>query len=328
LKNGNFAAVFADFSRARAAAFADNKTMETPEITDDTPPNSQTAKTEAAFNWYITYLPDGKHGERIAKGSIPVADCPTQEDVQTALDESSRYPFGLFKIDKKKTGQFNTKETWHYMKSPPALFQRSAQQPTIEIVPENDDQPDFDEPDFDINSEIEARAELIALRREIQEIRRTERERIENANNSQNETLSMMREMQAQSEKSFQQGLEMAKMIMQSAKPPQDPTQMMLQMLQGTLAVQKGVRELSEQVAPDKESGGGSLIADGAKLIDSLGRNAGTFLPLIFGGGIGKAPAAPRTAKPQNAPATNGDGQNGGIADLANKVKAKEATKK
>lgn len=144
---------------------------------------------------------------------------------------------------------------------------------------------ELDESDYDVSSnEVEMRAELISLRREMRELRERERERTDAAKESESSALMMIREMQKQSEKSFQQGLQMAQMIIQSSQPKDNPSELMLSMLKGTLEVQRGVRELSEEISPSQAtSSGGSLLADGAKLLDSVGRNAGTFLPLLTG---------------------------------------------
>lgn len=112
----------------------------------------------------------------------------------------------------------------------------------IDIEPETEtDESDFDAPEYDMSSEVELRAELIAVRREMKELRERERERQDTAKDSQSEMLAMMRESAKQSEKSFQQGLQMAQMIMSQQQPKENPSELMLSMLRGTLEVQRGV---------------------------------------------------------------------------------------
>ncbi len=190
--------------------------------------------------------------------------------------------------------------------------------------------PDFDEPEFDINAEIDRRVELALQRLGIER-----KETAETSTNGETLAFQMLREMhkqseknQQQNEKSFLQGIELAKSLVQTQQQQPDPATLMLSMLKGTLEVQRGVRELSEEIAPNDSGGGSSLLADGAKLISSIGQSAPTLIPLLgglLGGGAPKTPIRP--AKPQTAPTANGNGQIGGIADLANKIKAKEVNK-
>lgn len=116
-------------------------------------------------------------------------------------------------------------------------------------------------------------------------------------------------------------------MITQASKPQQpqqDPTTLMLSMLKGTLEVQRGVRELSEEIAPN-DSGGGSLLSDGALLLNSIGNNAGKILPMITGA-LGGNRQAVRPTAPTNG--ANGNGQSGELSDLLSKVKTKKEVEK
>ncbi len=231
------------------------------------------------------------------------------------------YGAGLYLVQEKQGGRFKGKYE--------VLIEDSAltnEKQTLEVEPEFNDEEDSDESEFDLSDEIETRAELIALRRELREIKRLERERNESAQASQSEALSMIREMQKQSEKSFQQGLQMAQMIMQSSQPQQNPTELMLSMLKGTLEVQRGVRELSDEISPDA-GGASSFIADAAKLVDSVGNNAGKLLPLVFGRGLPQASTKSVKSRPATNQTANGNGQ-GELSNLLDKVKNKQEGKK
>ncbi len=228
---------------------------------------------------------------------------------------------GLYFVWEKQGGRFGNRYE--------VLIEDSAltnEKQTLEVEPEFNDEDDSDAPEFDLSAEIETRAELIALRRELREIKKLERERNESAQASQSEALSMMREMQKQSEKSFQQGLQMAQMIMQSSQPQQNPTELMLSMLKGTLEVQRGVRELSDEISPDA-GGASSFIADAARLIDSVGTNAGKLLPLVLGRGLPQANGKPAKPRPATNQTANGNGQ-GELSNLLDKVKNKQRGKK
>ncbi len=239
---------------------------------------------------------------------------------------------GLYFVWEKQGGRFGNRYE--------VLIEDSAltnEKQTLEVAPEFNDEDDLGAPEFDLSAEIETRAEIISLRRELREIKNLERERNETAQTSQNETLSMMREMQKQSEKSFQQGreqgLEMMKMFMQlqPQQSKENPTEVMLSMLKGTLEVQRGVRELSDEISPDA-GGESSIIGDAAKLVHELGKNASTFIPLLFNRTASVPTARPgpaqRRAKPKSASnqTPNGNGQ-GELTDLLNKVKNKKEEK-
>ncbi len=256
---------------------------------------------------FVYRLIDGKPKEQ---GSFPeaVIGDPLERRLPTFLKEM--FGAGDYKTELRKTNG-------HYERSFDFSIVDTESEPEriIDVEPETDN--DEAEPDYDITSEIELRAELIAMRREVRELKDRERERQSSVRDSENNTLAMIREMQAQSEKSFQQGLQMAQMIMQSSTPKENPSELMLSMLKGTLEVQRGVRQLSEEIAPSSSTeSGGSLIADGARLIDSLGRNAGTFLP-ILSGLIPKPPsiAAPVHLRDSSEPTNSGE-----LANLAEQI--------
>lgn len=179
--------------------------------------------------------------------------------------------------------------------------------------------------------EIELRAELLTLRRELRELRDKEKERVGNAKDSQSEMLAMMRESAKQSEASFQRGLEMAKMIMQSSQPREDATSQAMNILEKSLGIVTKAKAISEEIAPSDSGsgGGGGLLADGAKLLDSVGRNAGTLLPVL--GGFLSRPAAvsqPARVAPappaiqMSIPAVDDSGE---LNDLAAKIRQKKA---
>jgi hypothetical protein len=301
--------------------------MKSPEVANDLPAEDQTEARQPTPKWY-PFRFNGKVKEKKSRQSFEVSDCPMREDVEMAIMESKFHPSGRYKVEKRKNGQ---PEEYFYCEKPElSFFQQNISKPIIEIEAESefDDIDDSDEPEFDLNAEIETRAELISLRRQL---KRLERERSETAQTSQNETLQMMREMQKQSEKSFQQGreqgLEMMKMFMQlqPQQSKENPTEVMLSMLKGTLDVQRGVRELSDEISPN-DGGESSYIGDAAKLVDSLGNNVGKLLPLFLGRTQPQASAKQGKPKSASNQTPNGNGQ-GELTDLLNKVKNKKEEK-
>lgn len=129
-------------------------------------------------------------------------------------------------------------------------------------------------------------------------------------------------------ERAYEQNRELMMLMLSNAqKPQQDATTQALNMLEKSFGIVNRARAISEEISPEQTSTGGgtSLIADGAKLIDSLGRNAPTFLPLLMSGGLPKPTAQP--IRQPAAPTANGNGQ-GELADLAAKIKTKKAETK
>ena len=311
------------------------------QIEKDSPSQDQTKDRKSTVGWYLSLLVNGNLKEKIGKGSLEVSDYPMPEDVEMALIESNIFPAGKYKVEKRINGAI--KESFYCVKPDSSFFQQktSSQINEVEQTEDNFDE-DFDEEDlnkpvFDINEEIQSRAELIALKREIQEMKRQERERVEHAQNSQSEVLQMMREMQKQSEKSFQQGreqgLEMMKMFMQfQSQPQQNPQETILGLLKETLAVQRGVRELSEEIAPPKAESG-SIFDGAANLIDSISRNAPKILPVVAGlTGIKPSAILPAVASSKTAigPA-NGNGASGetsNLSEMFSKIKVTEKDEK
>jgi hypothetical protein len=302
-----------------------NNPMQSPEVVNNSLAEDQTEAKQPSLKWYPYFLVNGNIKEKVRKQPFEFSDCPTREDVEMAIIESKFHPSGRYKVEKRKNGQ--PVEFFYCEKPEFSFFQQNISKPIIEVEPDFDDIDDSDEPEFDLNAEIETRAELISLRREMREIKKLERERSETAQNSQSEVLSMMREMQKQSDKAFQngreQGLEMMKMFMQLQPQPsqQNPTELMLSMLKGTLEVQRGVRELSDEISPDA-GGASSFIADAARLVDSVGNNAGKLLPLVLGRGLPQANGKPVKSRPATNQTANGNGQ-GELSNLLDKVKKK-----
>ncbi len=301
--------------------------MQSPESVNNSPADDHAEARKPSLKWYPYFLVNGNLKEKVSKQPFEFSDCPTPDDVETAIIESKFHPPGKYRVEKRKNGQ--PTDYFYCEKPDTSFFQQNNSKVVIESEPEFDDDEgdDSGEPEFDLNAEIETRAELMSLRRELREIKRLERERNETAQNSQSEVLSMMREMQKQSDKAFQngreQGLEMMKMFMQlqPQQSQQNPTELMLAMLKGTVDVQRGVKELSNEISPS--AGSASLISDAADLINAVGDNAGKLLPIFLGRGLPQAsakPAKPRTTANQTA---NGNGQ-GEFTDMLNKVKSKK----
>ncbi len=257
-------------------------------------------------------------------GSVP--DIP-QSNIRLFIKKN--YGAGFFLIQTKQGGKFKSESEITIQDLPKQSEPEEMQNNYLEISPEIEDEEEFIKDKFDENDSKTSEI-LSFLLQKIEKLDERLEERQENLPTSQNAELLMMRELSRQNEKNLDRYIGLLQNSIQSQQQPQqDPTAMMLQMLQGTLAVQKGVRELSEEIAPNDTGGGSSsLLSDGAKLLDAVGRNAGTFLPVI-GGLLGRLPNTPAQVvrQPATPAKTNGNGQSGGLADLAKKVQKKEVIK-
>jgi hypothetical protein len=302
-----------------------NKLENTGELLID----EQTAERKPIIKWYPYFLINGNLKEKELKQQFEIADCPTRDDVEAAIVESVFHPAGKYRVEKKKGGQ-PTSDYFYCEKPEASFFQQTAQKPIIRL------EPDFERLEQMDGEQLNPQMEDLITRliQKVEDLEDRLQDHPEPAPSSSNETvmLSVLREMQKQgernlqqSEKSFQQGLQMAQMMLQSQQQPQqNPTELMLSMLKGTLEVQRGVRELSEEIAPNDSGGGSSLIADGAKLLDSLGRNASTFLPLLSGALGGNR----QTAQPaQPSPTTSNGNGNSNLAETFAKIKNSEIKK-
>ncbi len=114
-------------------------------------------------------------------------------------------------------------------------------------------------------------------------------------------------------------------MLSQSQKPQQDATTQAMGILEKSLGIVTRAKAISEEIAPQETESNGSFMGDAAKLIDSLGRNAGQFLPMLMRNNGNAAPTMPRKAAPTKT--SNGNGQTE-LGDLLNKVKSKKENEK
>ncbi len=155
----------------------------------------------------------------------------------------------------------------------------------------------------------------------------TETSRQKNGTQSEMQTL-----ISALEESRREQRELMMLMITQAQKPQQDATAQAMNILEKSFGFVTKARAISEEIAPQQETGSSeSFMGGAARLIDSVGKNAGTFAPLIMGmfGGSNRPAAAPKP--PVNSsieqPTTNGNGNAGELADLAKTIQKKNAVK-
>jgi hypothetical protein len=196
-------------------------------------------------------------------------------------------------------------------------------QTIIDVEPEEfDDAPE----DFSFDTSDQMNPLQYQLLIEKEKTKRLETELNATKAGSQNEMQTTVSAL----ERAYEQNRELMMLMLSNAqKPQQDATTQALNMLEKSFGIVNRAKAISDEISPNDTGGGGSsMLSDASKLINSIGQNAPTFIPLLgglLGGGAPKAPI--RANKPHAAPTSNGNGQSGGIADLANKIKAKEVNK-
>lgn len=188
----------------------------------------------------------------------------------------------------------------------------------IEFEPEIEN--DFDEPEeieVEIDQNINALQLQLMIEREKNKRLSSEVQTIKAG--SQNEMQTTVTAL----EKAYEKNTElMMLMLSQAQKPQQDATTQALSMLEKSFGIVTRAKGIADELAPENSSDGGSssMIGDAAKLIDSLGRNAGTFLPMLTNSLRGSQAAAPAN---HSSSITNGNsttavnGANGNISSLA-----------
>lgn len=280
------------------------------------PRRSRVSKSDRRV--YVYRMANGKPKEQ---GSFPEAVIgePLERRLLPFLQEMNFSP-GDYKIEIRKSNG-------HFEKS----FEYSLADPE----PQREEVIDIEPEDFDVESEPPlvfreqendgqrnaAEVENIFLK---ERLKRLEEDiaRQRTGNQSEMQTL-----ISALEESRREQRELMLMMLNRSQQPQQDATAQAMNILERSLGIVTKAKAISEEIAPHESSSGGGLLADGAKLIDSLGRNAGTFLPMIMGAGIGaRPPSTPPRPQPANTPIQKTD-SNGQLAELAKRIQQKGETK-
>jgi hypothetical protein len=240
------------------------------------------------------------------KGSVP--DIP-----QAAIREHIKKNFGggFYIIQTKQGGKFKGE---YEMRLEDLSLVSEPEENLTALIDDDPNESDFDESEFSFERESEETNNLkLQLLIEKEKTKRLESElqTVKAGNQSENHLLGTFLE------RLINKNDELTTLLFtQAQRPQQDATTQAMSILEKSLGIVTKAKAISEEIAPGDSGGGNSLLADGAKLIDSLGRNAGTFLPLIMGGGLPRTQTQP--IRQQTAPTTtNGNQTNGGISNLA-----------
>lgn len=195
---------------------------------------------------------------------------------------------------------------------------------TIEVEPE------ADEPDFGFQSGDDLELRFFLIQQENERLKADLARQQSTAQSSQNEYIRMFELLLARDEAAraredaaFNRALKLSQ-AMQQPQPQQNPAQMMMEMLQSTIQIQRGVKQLGEEIAPAEKAAGGNTIDSITNLIDSVSKNGAKLAPLLLGGLTPKATAQPtRTTqtRPEPQQSTNGNGA-GSLTELFAKASA------
>ena len=296
-----------------------NNTEATDNAENDATRPRRSRQPKAERRVCIYRLIDGNAKEQGVFPEAVIGD-PLERRLPTFLKEM--FGAGEYKVDLRKTNG-------HFEKSFPILIAESEpeQERIVDVdLDEFEDEPEPEEHSFADNAgqmntvEVE---NLILKER----LRRLEEDAQRQKSGNQGETQALLSALEEGRRREHEM---MLMMVTQAQKPQQDATLQAMSMLEKSFGMISKARDLSEQIAPGGSGeGSGGILADGAKMIDSLGRAAPTFLP-ILAGLMPKAPQAPvptfRSEAPF-APVTNENG-NGDLAGLAEKIQKKESAKK
>ena len=271
---------------------------------------------------YVYRVADGKPKEQ---GSFPetTIGSPIERRLPTFLRDF--FGPGDYKVETRKaTGHFEQSFDFSIADE----FEAGSDAPTIDIDAEEyefSEKPERFAFEQSANPMNATEVENLLLKERLKRIE-DEFSRQKVGNQSEMQTL-----ISALEESRREQRELMLMMLNKSQQPQQDETAQAMNILERSLGIVTKAKAISEEIAPNEPAGGGGLLADGAKLIDSLGRNAGTFLPLLMSslqGSGTKIPITPRpAAHPEKPVTTSATGNANDLAELAKKIKKKDETK-
>lgn len=208
------------------------------------------------------------------------------------------YGAGLYLIEEKQSGRFKGRYEIRIEDEPEA-------EPLPKVKFESDDESDFDDDEpQQTNGDPAADVRVFLMQQENERLKNELRRQQTVSQSSQSEMMQMMLMMQEREDKAFQRGLAMLELMKQQPAQQQQPAKDPLQMLSEIIAVNRGVRELSDELTPPpaRESSG-SLLGDAAQLIDSLKGIAPALLPMLLSGQTAQPTAQRANSQPMpNAP--------------------------
>lgn len=264
----------------------------------------QVRKRNEVRRVFIHRMIDGKPNEQ---GSFPetAIGTPLERRLPTFIKEL--FGNGEFKAEVRKPNG-------HFERSFDCSIAETERQDVIEVEPEIEEIED----EFEFQDNENLNALQLKLLIEKEKTNRLEKELQSVKTGSQNETQTLISALE--SARAEQRELMML-LLSQASRPQQDATTQAMNILEKSLGIVTKAKMISEEIAPQETPANESFLGGAAKFVDSIGRNAGTFLPLL--GGLGKPIVSASRQQPTPA-ATDGNEQSGELSDLLSKVKTKK----
>jgi hypothetical protein len=215
--------------------------------------------------FYIYFCPDGKSGERIKKGSLPL-----DVDFEEHIDERTDLDAGLYRIEKRKSGLF-PKDICYYTK--PAMRKAMASYD----APDDDDDVDLLEtsepPRSSLPDDFDERVAEIASRAVVAALEKREQLRGTQPAPQQPDPFAFI-ERSLEIEEKMR-----ARSVRNNPAPPEvkDSSEQFIDMLDRFTTIAERIAPIRET---DKENSGG-LLGGLASLIREAAPHAKSFLPML-----------------------------------------------
>ncbi|MGD9561989.1 MAG: hypothetical protein AB7F88_07195 [Pyrinomonadaceae bacterium] len=282
---------------------------ETNPILDADEPDTKPRKSrqpKADRRVFVYRVADGKPKEQ---GSFPeaVIGDPLERRLPTFLKEM--FGHGDYRVETRKpNGHFEKSFEFSIADTEPE------RERIVDVEPEDFEAENIlDGDDFGQMNSVEVENLLLKER-----LKRLEEDISRQKSGTQTETQTLISALE---ESRREQRELMMMMIAQSQKPQQDATTQAMNILEKSLGIVTKAKAISEEIAPQESQSNGSFIGDAARLIDSLGKNAGTFAPFVMSA-LGGTKAATATATRPTQAVSAGE-----LANLAEKIQKRNVEK-
>ena len=282
-----------------------------PETTPRKPRNSRKRNEERRV--FVYRMLDGKPKEQ---GAFPEAAIGSPLERRLPMFLREMFGVGEYRAEIRKA-------SGHYVDKIDVSIATETErenQNIIEVEPEEfDDEPEEFEFQTNAGQMNSVEVENLLLKERLKRFE-DDLHRQKSGNQSEMQTL-----ISALEESRREQRELMMMMISQSQKPQQDATTQAMNLLEKSFGMVTKARAISDELAPPETESNGSFMGDAAKLVDSLGRNAGQFLPMLMRNRGSASPTTPRRAATTKTSNENAPSE---LGDLLNKVKSKKEDEK
>jgi hypothetical protein len=181
------------------------------------------------------------------------------------------------------------------------------------------------EPTLNGNGQSNGHSTLTQADLELALLKEKYRQLEQSKSNGQSDMQTMLAELKEARREQF----EMMKLMLQRENEPRataDPTAQAMNILKNTLELSRTAKEISNELVPPPATppGESSWLGDAANLMDTVGKHAPTFMPIVGGVLSRLAPTGPAPVQQPTTAAPATPSQQGGLSDLASKIQSKE----